>query len=229
MNSPQLINAVCLALTAMSRAPLAFCRPRAGELAAMVVAAYVAALSAQQVTASYDAFMLRDANERLETSQTLTPDNRAALLREQLARWRQVHASRLTPQQEQVLTEVAGFIQPDMFTTTRRPPVRSKPTWPSRGESRRRSLERTRAKRSLSRAGTSHRSERASPSHRDALVAGVRSNTLRRPSCFGARRSAEFRGSIGNSVHLMPGELPAASFVCRSSDKRRARRRSEEP
>ena len=88
----------------------------------LVVAVYVAALSAQQVTVSYDAFMLVDASERLDAFQTLTPDNRAALLREQLARWRQLHASRLTPQQEQVLTEVAGFIQPDMFTTTRRPP-----------------------------------------------------------------------------------------------------------
>ena len=120
MTSPRFINVVRFAVSAMSSVSLAFWRPRAGELAAMVVAIYVAALSAQQVTVSYDAFMLLDANERLETFQTLTPDNRAALLREQLSRWRQLHASRLTPQQEQVLTEVAGLIQPDMFTTTRR-------------------------------------------------------------------------------------------------------------
>ena len=69
----------------------------------------------QAVSVTYDTFMQLDANERLETFGGLTPANQSALLREHLLRWRRLHADRLTPEQEQILTEANKFNGPEMF------------------------------------------------------------------------------------------------------------------
>jgi hypothetical protein len=72
-------------------------------------------LHAQAATVPYDTFWKLDANARLERFPALTPANQAALLREQVARWRRVNADRLTPEQNQLLAEVAEFIRPELF------------------------------------------------------------------------------------------------------------------
>jgi hypothetical protein len=70
---------------------------------------------AQAIEMSYDTFMTLDDGQRLEIFPALPPANRAALLREQIARWRRVYADRLTPEQDQLLADAAAFIQPDQF------------------------------------------------------------------------------------------------------------------
>jgi hypothetical protein len=75
---------------------------------------------AQSVTLSYDTFMQLGANERLERFQHLTPANQAALAREQVVRWRRLHAERLTPEQDQILAEVVEYIGPEQFGSSRR-------------------------------------------------------------------------------------------------------------
>jgi hypothetical protein len=81
----------------------------------MVCLLGVTDLRAQSARMTYDTFMRLDANQQLEQFQLLTPVNRADLLREQLVRWRRLYAERLTPEQNQLLSEVAEFIQPDHF------------------------------------------------------------------------------------------------------------------
>ena len=82
-------------------------------------------LRAQSVTVTYDTFMQLGANEQLGKFRTLTPANRADLMREQVVRWRRLHAERLTPEQDQILAEVAEFIQPEQFLVDPTRPQRS--------------------------------------------------------------------------------------------------------
>ena len=90
-------------------------------LAAIAVCLLVTSqVRAQDVSVTYDTFMRLDAAERLARFQTLTPINRAELLREQLARWRQLHAAELNAEEQQVLDDVAASIRPDNFTAARR-------------------------------------------------------------------------------------------------------------
>ncbi len=72
-------------------------------------------LRAQPIEMSHDTFMQLDDSQRLGTFPGLTPSNRAALLREHIARWRRVNADRLTPEQDQLLADAAAFIQPEQF------------------------------------------------------------------------------------------------------------------
>ena len=75
---------------------------------------------AQDAAVSYDTFMRLDAPGRQTRFQAITPENRAELLREQLARWRQLHAAELNAEEQQVLDDVAASIRPDNFTAARR-------------------------------------------------------------------------------------------------------------
>lgn len=72
------------------------------------------ALHAQAVT-TYDEFMKLDVTARREQFPELTPSNQAVLLREQVVRWRRVNAAQLTPEQDQVLADLAEFIRPELF------------------------------------------------------------------------------------------------------------------
>ena len=69
-------------------------------------------LRAQAIDMSYDTFMKLDDSQRRETFQRLTPSNLAALVREQVMRWRRFYGDRLTPEQDQLLADVAAFIRP---------------------------------------------------------------------------------------------------------------------
>jgi hypothetical protein len=73
---------------------------------------------AQATTVSYDTFMKLDLNARRERFPALTSTNQAALLREQVVRWQKANAARLTPDQNQLLTELANFIRPDFFDSS---------------------------------------------------------------------------------------------------------------
>jgi hypothetical protein len=77
-------------------------------------------LHAQGATAmvAYDTFWRLDVNARLERFPSLAPTNQAALLREQVARWRRAHADRLTREQDQLLGEVGEFIRPELFDSS---------------------------------------------------------------------------------------------------------------
>ena len=75
-----------------------------------------AGVTAQTVpTVTYDAFMRLDADQRPQTFTRLPSANRADLLRQQATRWRQIHAERLSPEQSQLLEDLAGFIKPELF------------------------------------------------------------------------------------------------------------------
>ena len=76
--------------------------------------------AAQSSPVTYDAFMQLDASERLRRFEQITPVNRAAILREQLERWRGLRADSLTAEQHAILTEVAAFIRPEHFDGSRR-------------------------------------------------------------------------------------------------------------
>ena len=72
-------------------------------------------LRAQSANMTYDTFMELDANARLETFPKLTPENCAALLREQAVRWRRVNAERVTLEQDLALAEAATFNRPENY------------------------------------------------------------------------------------------------------------------
>ena len=73
---------------------------------------------AQAATVAYDTFWKLDVTARRQTFPSLTPANQAALLREQVARWRRANPDRLTPEQDQLLAEVGGFIRAELFDSS---------------------------------------------------------------------------------------------------------------
>ena len=76
-------------------------------------------LRAQVISVPYDTFMRLDDNERLQKFQELTPANRAAVVQEHVIRWRHVYADRLTPEQDQLLADIAQFIRPEFYDGSR--------------------------------------------------------------------------------------------------------------
>jgi hypothetical protein len=75
-------------------------------------------LHAQASTMSYDAFMKLDVQPRREQFPQLSPSDQADLVREQLIRWRRVHATELTEEQRQVVAILATHIQPEFFSSS---------------------------------------------------------------------------------------------------------------
>jgi hypothetical protein len=92
-------------------------------IAGLIALGSAANAAAQSSTVTDDAFMQLDASERMRQFEQITPVNRADLLREQLERWRRLHADSLTAEQHQILTEVAAFIRPEHFERSRRTPA----------------------------------------------------------------------------------------------------------
>jgi hypothetical protein len=74
-----------------------------------------AILHAQTITVSYDAFMNQNIGARHAQFPNLTPENQAAIMREQVIRWQRAHADQLTPEQDQLLGEIAAFIRPAFY------------------------------------------------------------------------------------------------------------------
>ena len=76
---------------------------------------------------TYDQFMTSGPIEqRLTTFNALCPENRAALVVEQLTRWRKKNAARLTVDQQRFLDEALGMIEPALYSERlpRRPELR---------------------------------------------------------------------------------------------------------
>src|SRR5215467_7512306 len=67
---------------------------------------------------SYDTVMKQDVAARQAQFARLSADDKVALLREQLSRWRRHHADQLTPDQERLLADIAAFIRPDFFESS---------------------------------------------------------------------------------------------------------------
>ena len=66
-------------------------------------------------TVDYDTFWKHDLQGRLRTFQQISPENRAALVREHIERWLEANKARLTPQQIEVMKSNAAFATPDKY------------------------------------------------------------------------------------------------------------------
>jgi hypothetical protein len=66
----------------------------------------------------YDNFMTMSGQERIGIFNDVSPSNRAALVREHLARWSSQNAARLTAAQRQLVDEVLHVINAEMYDTT---------------------------------------------------------------------------------------------------------------
>jgi hypothetical protein len=86
------------------------------------------ARSQTRVAITYDAYIALDRGPRLHIFNLITPENRAALVREQIQRWLKANRSRLSDAQIAVLEENLAFITPDhyMFPNTAETLARAK-------------------------------------------------------------------------------------------------------
>ncbi len=64
---------------------------------------------------SYATFMQQDNEERLRTFNRITPESRAYLVEEQVARWLTVNRSYLTQEQLSVLVDFMNVVTPPVF------------------------------------------------------------------------------------------------------------------
>jgi hypothetical protein len=66
-------------------------------------------------TVNYTTFMEQDHEGRLRAFNRITPENRAALVREHIQRWMEVNRSGLTPGQRSVLEDWLEFATPEVY------------------------------------------------------------------------------------------------------------------
>ena len=69
----------------------------------------------------YDTFMQTDVDGRIRAFNTITPENRAELVRTQIERWLEKNRSRLNAEQMQVMEENRAFVTADTYRLPRNP------------------------------------------------------------------------------------------------------------
>jgi hypothetical protein len=87
--------------------------------ATFVLATMLASANAVTSQASglvtYDDFGQKFELERLTIFNTISPENRAALVREQITRWQTKNSARLTSDQQQLIDDALNVIEADMY------------------------------------------------------------------------------------------------------------------
>ena len=75
----------------------------------------VVIVHAAQTAVDYDTFMQQDWQGRTRMFNTITPENRAELVRTQMERWLAAIQDRLTSEQLAAMHDCIAFVQPDAY------------------------------------------------------------------------------------------------------------------
>jgi hypothetical protein len=81
------------------------------------------AVLAQSAHVDYDVFMQGDRAARIRTFQTMTPDNKAEVVRTHIDRWLAVNRNRLTAEQVTVVEENRAFVTAELYERPRTPGI----------------------------------------------------------------------------------------------------------